>query len=416
MMDESTHNRNPTDTPDEPPETIPTPPPGQTFYELLERRPGAWSHLDEAARLHAAMHGWLLLSTYDFAAPDNSHVMDVLALAWQDRACRGWIQAQQETWARDRRADLAARLEALAPTDPDTGDGVTLLAGAFVDALREIEQRSKTPGAIPGLATGLAGLDAMTDGLVKGEITVMAGRPSMGKTALALQVAEHVAAQGKRVLIVSLEMSAVEIARRLLSGKSGVALSNLRRGTLGRNDAEIAATFHKLNDAANRMASKDRFMVAGRHVQTVEAMRELCGAHDADLLVVDYLQLLGNPRAENRQLAIAEISRGLKLLAMERAMPVLTVSQLNRQAESRKDNRPQLADLRESGAIEQDADVVMLLYRADYYNAESADKGTAEVIVAKNRNGATGVVELAWRGEVGRFENLARIKPGEVVR
>ena len=394
-MDESTHNHNPPT-----PATLAEP---NAAALALMRRGDVTKTLDEAnATLREICLDALLTVNPDL---DNPDLRPALAWFWWQDEYRLHVQQHQSLWARDRRETFARLMQQEAPTAP--GDGVTLLGGAFVDAMREIEQRSKTPGAIPGLATGLADLDAITEGLVKGEVTVIAGRPSMGKTALALQLAEHVAAQGGRVLFVSLEMSAVEIARRLLSGKSGVALSKLRRGDLGRNDAEIAATFGKLNDAANRMASRDRFIVAGRHVQAVETMRELCGAHDADLLVVDYLQLLGKPKAENRQLAVAEISRGLKLLAMERAMPVLAVSQLNRQAESRKDNRPQLADLRESGAIEQDADLVMLLYRADYYDAESADKGKAEVIVAKNRNGATGVVTLAWRGEVGRFDNLA---------
>ena len=351
-------------------------------------------------RLYATMHAWGLLEVHGFAAPDNSDAMDILARAWTDPTCRTWIQTQQELWDRNRRGDLAARLERLAPS----ADGAsTPLLVALEDAFKLIEQRSQNPGALPGLSTSLKDLDEKTDGLIGGEVTVIAGRPSMGKTALALQIAEHVAAQEKHVLIASLEMSPVEIATRLLSGKSGVSQKALRRGVLETGD------WRKLTEAGNAI-SYDGYRLQISDARTVGAMRAQCDSDGfkADLLVVDYLQLLGNAKAENRQLAVADISRGLKLLAMECNMPIVAVSQLNREADNRKDHRPELSDLRESGAIEQDADVVLLLFRADYYDEDSPDKGTAEVKIAKNRNGETGTVRLAWRAEIGRFDNLVR--------
>ena len=220
MMDESAHNRNPTDTPDEPPETIPTPPPGQTFYELLERRPGAWSHLDEAARLHVAMHGWLLLAGHDFAAGGDSHVMGVLALAWQDRACRGWLLGQQELWARERRENLAARLEALATTGPDT----------MAPRLESLAAARDEPEPAPVLWRDADGrfADAV---LSVGEVALLSGEGGLGKSyvTLALAVAgalagdlhhEYGAACGLRVtpgpvVLVSYEDSPARMFGRL---------------------------------------------------------------------------------------------------------------------------------------------------------------------------------------------------------
>ena len=172
-MDESTHNRNPTDTPD----TIPTPPPGQTFYELLERRPGAWPHLDDAARLHVAMHGWLLLAGHDFAAAADSPVMRVLALAWQDRACRGWLQAQQETWARDRRADFADRLQALAAS-----------ADALAPRLEPLAAARDEPEPAPVLWRDADGrfADAV---LSVGEVALLSGEGGLGKSYVTLALA-----------------------------------------------------------------------------------------------------------------------------------------------------------------------------------------------------------------------------------
>ena len=220
-MDESTHNRNPIDTPDESPETIPTPPPGQTFYELLERRPGAWSHLDEAARLHVAMHGWLLLAGHDFAAADDSHVMGVLALAWQDRACRGWIQAQQERWAPARRDTFAIRLEALAPTGPDT----LAPRPAPLAAFRNVPQPD------PVLWRDADGRGGAV--LSVGEIALLSGEGGQGKSYLTLAVAvagalaadvdrPHGAACGLRVapgpaVLVSYEDSPARVYGRLVS-------------------------------------------------------------------------------------------------------------------------------------------------------------------------------------------------------
>ncbi|HUW64151.1 MAG TPA: replicative DNA helicase [Spirochaetia bacterium] len=260
---------------------------------------------------------------------------------------------------------------------------------------------------ITGVPTGFVELDRLTGGLQPGDLIILAGRPSMGKTALGLTVAQNVAVKKKLpVAVFSLEMSKEQLVQRLICQEAMVDLQHVRTGHLEEED------FARVTRAAGELAGCPLFIddFTGITVRQIRARcRELQFEKGLSLVVIDYLQLMqGHGRVENRQQEIAGISRSLKGMAKELNLPVLALAQLSRQAEQRKDSKPQMADLRESGSLEQDADVVMFIYREEYYNKESDKKGIAEIIVAKQRNGPTGVAELAFLREFTRFVNLAR--------
>lgn len=262
---------------------------------------------------------------------------------------------------------------------------------------------------VSGLNTGFSDLHKMTNGLQPGELVVIAGRPSMGKTTLALNFAHNIALKEKvPVALFSLEVDRRQVAINLLCRSAQVSATRLRHGTLPEDDwAQLVAAAERLSDAPlyiddspslNLMAIRSR-------------ARRLHNRHGIGLVVVDYLQLLehGGRRHENRQQEISSISRSMKQLARELRVPVVTISQLSRAVESRESHRPRMSDLRESGAIEQDADLILLLYREEYYKPEKEEaKGKAEVIVAKQRNGPTGSIDLAFIGEQLRFEELSK--------
>jgi replicative DNA helicase len=263
---------------------------------------------------------------------------------------------------------------------------------------------------ITGVATGFTDLDRIVGGLQAGNMIVVAARPSMGKTALALGVAEHAAlSQGKSVAVFSLEMSGDELIQRLLSSTAIVDAGRIRSGRLAPED------WSRIGRAADRLSGA-RLYIDDSEGVTVGEMRtktrRLKSRDGLDLLIVDYIQLMeGNRgrREENRVQEISHISRSLKMLARDLEVPIICVSQLNRAPDARNDKRPMLSDLRESGAIEQDADLVLMIYRDDYYNPEtSEDKGLAEVLVAKNRHGPTDRVKLTFRGSYAKFDNLDR--------
>jgi replicative DNA helicase len=229
----------------------------------------------------------------------------------------------------------------------------------------------------------------------------------MGKTAFALGAAVHAAAQGLPVLFFSLEMSHLELAQRVLSAESRVDATRMRNGRL------LDADYTKITNAISRIGSAPLHIDDNPNVTVMDIRaraRRMKSREGLGLVVVDYLQLMsGRNSAENRQVEISEISRGLKILARELDIPVMALSQLSRTLESRADKRPMLADLRESGAIEQDADVVMFIYRDEVYNHESAERGSAEIIVSKHRSGPTGTVELAFVENYARFANMAKV-------
>ncbi|MGD9701528.1 MAG: replicative DNA helicase [Acidimicrobiia bacterium] len=278
------------------------------------------------------------------------------------------------------------------------------------DVLREVMDDLElvyTRGeAVTGVATGFTDLDELLTGLHGSQLLIVGARPSMGKTALALGIASHVAkTSGEPVLFFSLEMGHKELAQRILASEARVDSQKLRTGKLDQAD------WSKIGSALGRL-EVPLFIDENPNVTVMEIRakaRRIKSRHGGlALIVVDYLQLMSGTGAENRQLEISEISRGLKILARELSVPVLALSQLSRNLETRADKRPMLADLRESGSLEQDADVVMFVYRDEVYNADSADRGSAEIIIAKHRSGPIGTRRLVYLGAYTRFENAAR--------
>lgn len=268
----------------------------------------------------------------------------------------------------------------------------------------EIERLFNNKGAVTGVPTGFPELDAKTSGLQKGDMILIAARPSMGKTTFALNLAENAALRaGKSVAIFSLEMPKAQLSYKLLCSEANVDMLKLRTGNLDDSDWENIAR------ASGPLAAAKIFIDDTAGV-TVMEMRSKCRRlkmeHGIDLIVIDYLQLMSGSNSESRQQEVSEISRSIKAIAKEMECPVIALSQLSRAVEQRADHRPMLSDLRESGSIEQDADVVMFLYRDEYYNKETEDKNVAECIIAKQRNGPTGTVKLAWLGQFSKFGRL----------
>lgn len=274
-------------------------------------------------------------------------------------------------------------------------------------SFEQLEKLAEQNSEITGLATGFDDLDRLTAGLQPQNLVIVAARPAMGKSSLALGVTHFVTARlGVPAILFSLEMSKLEIVNRLLSSEARIDSSRIRTGRL--DDAD----WRKLGDALGALAEAPLFIDDTPSITLMEIRakcRRLKQKHGLGLVVIDYLQLMQSPRrTESRQQEVAEISRGLKMLAKELDVPVMALSQLSRQPESRTDKRPQLADLRESGSIEQDADIVAFIYRDEVYDEDTPDRGIAELILAKHRNGPTGIVRLAFLDHLTKFANLAR--------
>ncbi len=295
------------------------------------------------------------------------------------------------------------------------------LRNILKDAFRSIEELYERKELVTGVPTGYHDLDKMTAGFQKGDLVIIAGRPSMGKTAFALNLVENAAAHSDKqvpAVVFSLEMSKEQLVQRMLCSVARVDAGRLRTGHLGESD------WPKLTMAAGQLNEASIFIDDTPAISVLELRskaRRLKAEHGLGLIIVDYLQLMRGSNTENRQQEISEISRSLKALAKELELPVIALSQLNRSLESRTDKRPMMADLRESGAIEQDADVIMFVYRDAVYceackkRDNSCDKGhdkDAEVIIGKQRNGPIGTVHLTFRGEFTRFENQARRDDG----
>ena len=277
------------------------------------------------------------------------------------------------------------------------------------ESFKTIERLYDKKELITGVATGFEKLDELTSGLQNSDLIIIAGRPSMGKTAFALNIAQYAALEaGVPVAIFSLEMAREQLATRMLSAEARVDSQRLRKGFLGETD------WPKLTTAAGRLSDAPIYIDDTPAITVMEMKaksRRLKADAGLGLVVLDYLQLMrGSSFKDSREQEISEISRSLKALAKELSLPVIALSQLNRKVEDRTNRRPQMADLRESGAIEQDADVIAFIYRDEVYNRsdDNPEKGMAEIIIGKQRNGPTGIVKLAFQEKYTRFENLAR--------
>jgi replicative DNA helicase len=286
------------------------------------------------------------------------------------------------------------------------------MPSALKDAFSVLQDRFNNGGNVTGLPTGYTDFDNMTAGLQPTDLLILAARPAMGKTTFALNIAEFAAIKSKKaVAVFSMEMSAAQLALRLISSNGRINAQRLRTGQLEDEDWSRVT-------AAIRMLKETKIFIDDTPGLSPDVLRSKCRRlkreHDLGLVVIDYLQLMSVPgNSENRATEISEISRSLKGLAKELNVPVIALSQLNRSLETRTDKRPVMADLRESGAIEQDADVIVFIYRDDYYNKEnSPDKGLAEIIIGKQRSGPTGSLKLKFFGEYTRFDNLAHDSVG----
>lgn len=289
-----------------------------------------------------------------------------------------------------------------------TDGGPEPIKSVLVRAVERIDALFHSTDSITGISTGLSDLDDLTSGLQKSDLVIVAGRPSMGKTTFAMNIAEHTAIKTKLpVLVFSMEMPSDSLAMRMMSSLGRIEQTKIRSGKLSDDDwPRITSSVHMLSEA--KMYIDDS---AGLSPAEMRARaRRIAKEHGKiGLIVVDYLQLMKAPgfSSDNRTAEISEISRSLKSLAKELSVPVIALSQLNRSLEQRQDKRPIMSDLRESGAIEQDADLIIFVYRDEVYNEDSPDKGTSEIIVAKQRNGPIGKVRVAFLGKYSRFEDLA---------
>lgn len=289
----------------------------------------------------------------------------------------------------------------------NTGDFVPIRQ-VVMNAMDKIEKAAKNKGAVTGIPTGFVDLDYRTAGMQPSDLLLIAARPSMGKTAFVLNIAEHVAfRQNKTVAIFSLEMSKEQLVNRLFSLESKVDSQHIRTGQLSDQEWE------KLIESAG-VIGKSNLIIDDTPGISIAELRSKCRKykleHNLSMIIIDYLQLMSGSsgRTDSRQQEISDISRSLKAVARELSVPVLALSQLSRAVEQRPDHRPMLSDLRESGAIEQDADVVMFIYRDDYYNHDTDKKDVAEIIIAKQRNGPIGTIELAWLPNYTKFANLEK--------
>ena len=300
-----------------------------------------------------------------------------------------------------------SRVFAIAEQTPSDG-GPEIIKSILVRAVEKIDALYHSGDAITGLATGLSDLDEMTSGLQPSDLVIVAGRPSMGKTTLVMNIAEHAAIKSnKPVLVFSMEMPADSLAMRMMSSLGRIDQHRIRTGKLDDDDwPRVTSAVHMLSEAPLFIDDTAALSPAELRARA----RRLVKEHgQLGLIVIDYLQLMKVPgfKADNRTAEISEISRSLKALAKELKVPVIALSQLNRSLEQRQDKRPVMSDLRESGAIEQDADLICFIYRDEVYNEDSPDKGTAEIIIAKQRNGPIGRVRVAFLGKYTRFEDLA---------
>jgi replicative DNA helicase len=302
--------------------------------------------------------------------------------------------------------DAERRVFEIAESGRKTGSGFVPIRDLLGDMIDKLDMLHQNQGQLTGVSTGFTELDRMTAGLQPGDLVIVAGRPSMGKTSFALNIGENAALGRKQVpvAIFSMEMSRDQLGLRMISSLGRINQSHLRTGNFG--DEE----WSRINGAINMMKTAPIYIDDTGALTPTEVRaraRRLKREHGLGLVIVDYLQLMQVPgNKENRATEISEISRSLKALAKELSVPVIALSQLNRSVEQRTDKKPVMSDLRESGAIEQDADVIMMIYREEVYDSNTTRKGIADIIITKQRNGPTGEVSLTFLGEYTKFENL----------
>jgi len=309
--------------------------------------------------------------------------------------------------------EAEAKVFQIAEAGARTRQGFVQIEPLLTETVERIDSlySRENKGEVIGVSTGFVDLDRMTSGLQPGELIVIAGRPSMGKTTLAMNMVENAALSEKKlaVAVFSMEMSGPQLAMRMIGSVGKLDQHELRTGTFREDDwSRVTEALGKLSDAKIYIDDTAGLNALETRSRARRVHRESGGL---SLIVVDYLQLMsgtGGGREENRATEIAEISRSLKGLAKELKVPVIALSQLNRSVDSRQDKRPMMSDLRESGAIEQDADVILFIYRDEVYNPDSQKKGIAEIIIAKQRNGPVGKIDLTFLGKYTRFENCAQ--------
>lgn len=367
----------------------------------------------DLARIGGAAYLHTLMSSVPTAANAGYYAIIVRERAILRRLVEAGTRITQMGYSTDG-ADLdeivnRAQQEIYGVTEQRASEDFAPLSDIMEGALDEIESISNRSGQMTGVPTGFADLDALTQGLHPGQMIIIAARPAIGKSTLGLDLARSCSIRnGLASVIFSLEMSRNEITMRLLSAEARVALHHMRAGTMTDDDwakmarrmGEVSAAPMFIDDSPNMSMMEIR-----------AKCRRLKQRHDLRLVIIDYMQLMshgGSRRAENRQQEVSELSRSLKLLAKEIEVPVIAISQLNRGPEQRTDKKPMMSDLRESGSLEQDADVVILLHREDAYERESPRAGEADLIVAKHRNGPTATITVAFQGHYSRFVDMAQ--------
>ncbi len=365
-----------------------------------------------------AVGGLAYLGSLAQNTPNTANVTAYARIVRERALLRGLIDAGNEIVGQAYRPEGRTPGEVLdhaeriifeiAQVDGHGAGGFQPIKGLLKQALDRVETLFSTKASVTGVATGFTDLDEMTSGLQPADLIIVAGRPSMGKTSLAMNFVEHAAIdEDLPVALFSMEMPGNQLAMRLLASLSRVNAQKLRTGHLSDDD------WPRLTGTLSMLADKPIFVDDTPALTPLELKtraRRLAREHGLGLIVVDYLQLMqSNDNTENRATEISNITRSLKTLAKELNIPLVALSQLNRSLESRPNKRPVMSDLRESGAIEQDADVILFIYRDEVYNEDSQDKGTAEIIIGKQRNGPVGTVRLTFMGEYTRFENFTRL-------
>ena len=348
------------------------------------------------------------------SVPTSANVKFYAEIVHEKAVLRRLIRVSEQV-TKDCYMDSQPLEDILEDTEKSVFDVIQQRGGSEFEPIRDvvlrtldsIEKAAKQKGNITGLETGFRDLDAKTAGLQKSDLILIAARPAMGKTAFVLNIAEYVALHSNSTIaLFSLEMSKEQLVKRMLAMNSMVDSQKIRTGDLEDDDWDkLVGSVRKIGNS--NLVIDDTSGITASELRS--KCRKLKIEQGLDLVIIDYLQLMtgaGKRKSDSRQQEISDISRSLKVMARELNVPVIALSQLSRAVESRPDKRPMLSDLRESGAIEQDADIVMFIYRGEYYNPDSEKKGVAEVIVAKQRSGPTGPVELAWLSQYTKFGNL----------